>query len=212
MGERPWWTLVIQWGLFFVLMSLVMGWLARSRQRPRLPNEQPILEYPRSVLIVGLVCSGLFVALALCVLLFPGETGSPLIALFFLGFALLGVPLIAEYVRVRHQVEPGGLRYQTLSGKRGFLQWAYITRIRYSEGAKWFRIDGTNGEVIRISAMLTSLPEFARAALQGVARERIDAKTMHILESTAAGAPPSVWGPDPKPSSRGQPNIREESR
>ena len=114
--------------------------------------------------------------------------------MFFLGFALLGVPLIAEYVRVRHQLEPGGMRYQSLLGKRGFVRWTEVTRIRYSEAAKGFRIGQGTGEVVRISAMLTSLPEFARAVLDGVSRERIDPKTVGILESTASGSPPSIWG------------------
>ena len=124
MSNGPWWAQVLAWGTWFVLMSLVMGWLARSRQRPRSGSRQGVLEYPRSVFVLGLVCSGLFLAFALLSLLLPGKTGSPLIPLFFffLGFALLGVPLIAEYVRVRHQLEPGGLRYQTLFGKRGFLR------------------------------------------------------------------------------------------
>ena len=194
MSNGPWWAQVLFWGLWFALMSLVMGWMARSRQRPRSGGQPGVLEYPRSVFIVGLVCSGFFLALALFSLLFPGKTGSPLISLFFLGFALLGVPLIAEYVRVRHQLEPDGLRYQSLLGKRGFVRWTDVTRLRYSEVAKWFRIDGGACEVVRISAMLTSLPEFARAALEGVSRERIDPKTVRILESTASGSPPSIWG------------------
>ena len=126
--------------------------------------------------------------------MFPGETASPLISLFFLAFALSGVPLIAEYVRVRHQLEPGGLRYQSLLGKRGFVRWTDVTRIHYSEVAKWFRIDGGTGEVVRISAMLTALPEFARTVLEGVSPERIDPRTIRILESTASGSPPSIWG------------------
>jgi hypothetical protein len=194
MANGPWWAQILAWGLWFALMSLLMGWLARSRQRPRSGSQPGVLQHPRSVLVLGLVCSGLFLTFALLSLLLPGETGSPLISLFFLGFALLGVPLIAEYVRVRHQLEPGGLRYQTLFGKRGFLPWSDVTCVRYSHTAKWFRIDGGAGEVVRISAMLTSLPEFARAVLEGVPRERIDPKTIPVLESTASGSPPSVWG------------------
>jgi len=193
MANQPWWASAIQWAVWFALMSLVMAWLARSRHRPRLPNQQNVLVYPRSILVIGVVCAGFFLALALLCLLFPGETGSPLISLFFLGFSLLGIPLIAEYVRVRHQLEPGGLRYQTLLGKHGFLSWNDVARIRYSPGGKWFRIDGLTGEVIRVSAMLTSLPEFARAVLESVPPERIEVKTLPILMSTAAGSPPSIW-------------------
>jgi hypothetical protein len=58
---------------------------------------------------------------------------------------------------------------------------------------KWFRLEAQSGTVIRISAMLTGLPEFARLLLVHAPTQGIDAKTLELLRATAAGDPPSVW-------------------
>jgi hypothetical protein len=76
----------------------------------------------------------------------------------------------------------------------GTLRWGEVTSVRYSQAAKWFRLDGANGEVVRVSAMLMGLPEFARILLQEVAAASIDPAARPILEQTAAGSPPSIWG------------------
>ena len=107
-------------------MAAVMGWLARARTRPRAPQEAHTLAHPRSTLVVGLVCAGFFSLHAVWSALFPGKTGSPLISLFFLAFAALGV--------------------------------------------------------------------FAAAALGGVPPAAIDADTLALLEATARGELPRVWG------------------
>src|SRR5689334_15628442 len=62
MSYRPWWMVAIQWTLWTVVMAIVMGWLGRSRFR-RDATEAGTLRHPRSTLIVGLVCFGLFGAL-----------------------------------------------------------------------------------------------------------------------------------------------------
>ena len=50
----------VQWIVWFVLMALVMGWLARSRSRSRAASDAALLYHPTSTLIVGLVVGGLF--------------------------------------------------------------------------------------------------------------------------------------------------------
>jgi PH (Pleckstrin Homology) domain-containing protein len=192
MAGRAWWATAIQWAVWSVAMTLVMGWLARSRLRPHGQNAG-VLEHPASTLIIGVVCTLFFCALAVLSFLFPGRTGSGLVSLTFLGFALLGVLLIAEYVRVRYSLQPGGLHYTPLLSRSWTLRWGDVTGIRYSQAAKWFRIDTGSGRVVRVSAMLTGLPEFAQAVLREVPPSRIDADALPILEQTAGGNPPSIW-------------------
>jgi hypothetical protein len=175
------------------MMSLVMGWLARTRLRARAGQSSNLLRHPRSLLIVGLVCSGFFLALAVLSQLYPGKSGSPAVSLTFLGFALLGVPVIAEYLRVRHELESDGLRYRPLLHGAGTLRWTDIRAVRYSHAAKWFRLETASGQVVRISVMLIGLPTFARAALEKIPATSIDPMTRAILEQTAAGSPPSIW-------------------
>ena len=171
-----------------------MGWLARARTHPRAVQETRTLAHPRSTLVIGLLCAGFFSVLAAWSALFPGKTGSPLISLFFLAFAALGVPLILEYRNARHELTPDGLRFGRLLGGGGQARWADVRQIRFSQSAKWFRIDLADGRVIRISAMLQGLPEFAAAALAQVSPAAVDADTRSVLEATARGDLPRVWG------------------
>jgi|ERR1700704_2760250 hypothetical protein len=55
MADRAWWMTALQWTVWFGLMSLVMGWLVRSRLRARPASNVRRLQYPLSTLIVGLV-------------------------------------------------------------------------------------------------------------------------------------------------------------
>jgi hypothetical protein len=175
-------------------MSLVMGWLSLSRQRARLPAEQSVLRYPQGILILGVVCSVFFLSLALLSFLLPGGNGSPTISLLFVGFACLGAPLIAEYYRVVHRLEEGGLRYTPLISSPSFLPWIDVKSVRYAPSLKWFRIEGRDGQIVRVSVMLMGLPEFARVLLSEVPESRIDPSARVLLERTAKGQPPSLWG------------------
>jgi len=194
MSDRPWWAHVLQWGLWAAIMTLVMGWLARRRSAPRLPEDDRTLVHPRSTLIIGLVCGGFFLAIAVLCFLFPGETGSPALSLFFVGFALLGAPLVLDYRNARHTLVPDGMQYGRMLGGTGVLRWSAVCRLRYSQSAKWFRLDLADGKVVRVSAMLMGLPGFAQAALGQVPAAAIDPPTRAVLEATAAGDLPRIWG------------------
>ncbi len=192
--SRPWWVIAIQWIVWFAVMSLFMGWIARSFRRPRADGRDDVLEYPRSILVLGILGAAMGLGLAALGLLLGSGGESSYVLGISLFFVLMGAWLIVEYARVRFQLEPEGLRYQTMFGKRGILHWEEMQRVRYSEMARWFRIDGARGEVVRVSIMMTSLVEFAQTMLQRVPREHIDPFALEVLESTAAGSPPPVWG------------------
>jgi hypothetical protein len=74
------------------------------------------------------------------------------------------------------------------------MRWSDVRSLRYSQSAKWFRLDLADGRVVRISAMLQGLPEFAAAALTQVPPATIDGDTRMVLEATARGELPRVWG------------------
>ncbi|HEU5182004.1 MAG TPA: hypothetical protein VFW45_14540, partial [Candidatus Polarisedimenticolia bacterium] len=123
MSERPWWAPVLQWGLWAVIMALVMGYLARRRSAPRPPEDAGKLAHPVSTLIIGLGCGGFFLAIALLCFLFPGKTGAPALSLFFVGFALLGLPLVLDYRNARHMLLADGMQFGRMLGGRGVLKW-----------------------------------------------------------------------------------------
>jgi hypothetical protein len=58
---------------------------------------------------------------------------------------------------------------------------------------KWFRLETHTGQVVRVSAMVMGLPEFARLLLARAPQGAVDADSRLVLEATAAGNPPSMW-------------------
>jgi hypothetical protein len=193
MANRAWWLSAVQWAVWGVLMALIMGWLARARLRPRPAEDRHTLEHPAATLVIGLACTAFFLAAAGLSARFSrrGDPSWPTIVL--LAFVPLGAWLILDYAREQHHLEPGGLRYRRALGRSGVLRWSDVDAVRYSPGWKWFRLTATHGEVVRLSAMLMGLPEFAQTVLAEVRPGAIDDRTRPILEQTAAGAPPSVW-------------------
>jgi hypothetical protein len=193
MASRPLWAVILQWTLWLVLMTAVMRWLGRTRER-QADDGTGTLAHPRSTLIIGVVCTAFFLACAAGSALLPGPRRPAFIPYFFLGFAALGVPMILDWRNARHALVPGGLRYHTMLGRAGELRWREVRRLWYSPSSKWFRLDLADGRAVRISAMLTGLPAFAQAALGEVDPGAIDPETRRVLEATAGGALPKIWG------------------
>jgi hypothetical protein len=193
MSTRPWWSHAIQWGLWALVMTATMRWLARSRAAMASATTAGALVQPRSILVIGVVCTGVFLAIAVLSAMFPGSTGSPAISLGFLGFALLGGCVLLDYRNGRHVLTPTGMEYGRLMGGRGTFEWHAVHRLTYSHTMKWFRIELADTRVVRISAMLSGLPAFAGAALAAVSPAAIDPAARPLLEQTAAGDPPSIW-------------------
>jgi Bacterial PH domain len=189
----PWWGPVLQWGVWGVLMALVMGWLAKSRLRRRPVSEARRLVHPPSTLIVGLVCLAFFLGLAIVSNVYANKTTTVWTTAAFLGFAALSVPVVASYFLGRHEVSEEALTYGTLGGRRLHLRWSDVVRVRYAPSMQWFKLETRTGHVARVSAMLIGLPEFARLVLAHVPAAAIDSETAAILKTTAGGDPPSLW-------------------
>jgi hypothetical protein len=188
----PFWQTTIQWTIWGIAMSLVMGALARSRNKVRLPMDENKLVHPRSTLILGVVCSGFFVSAAILSVAFI-EKGGWGFAIFFLAFSLLGAPIIVDYYLARHELTGDGLNYGTMFKGRHSLKWADVTSIRYSQGAKWFLVFAPGKPVARISAMLLGLPAFAKEVLNKVPGSRIETQAQQVLRETAQGNLPRIW-------------------
>ncbi len=193
MTDRPWWAVALQWAAWGAVMTLVMGWLSRSRAAvPR--GTDGLLQQPRSTLVIGWVCTLFFAALAGLSRAFPGQNPTIWSTVAFLLFSAGGLVLVAEYHRGRHRLTPEGLRYGKLLGRGGLARWDQVIEVCYSDAAKLFRLETSDGRVIRVSAMLTGLPDFASAALDNVSEGAIDRRAHEMLEATRRGELPSIWG------------------
>ena len=201
MTDRPWWVVALQWAAWAAAMTFVMSWVSKSRATVP-PGADGVLKQPRSMLIIGWTCTVFFAALAGLSQAFPGQNPSVWPTVVFLLFAAGGLALVAECHRGQHHLTPDGLRYGKLFGRGGDVRWDEIRTLRYSDSAKWFRLDTSDGRVIRISATLTGLQEFAAAALDHVAEDAIDGRAREQLEAIREGKLPSIWGIDAQDSGR----------
>ena len=174
-------------------MAVVMAWVARSRLKTRPYSDSQRLVHPASTLIIGGVVFLVFAGIAIISNVFPNKTVTWWTTAVFVGFALLSLAMVAAYFLGHHQVSEEGLSYGRLAGRRGYLKWADLRRVRYEPAKKWFRLETQSSDVARISAMLIGLPEFARLLLSHAPPHAIDAETLPILQATADGNPPSVW-------------------
>jgi len=174
-------------------MTLAMGWLARSRLRRRANASLRRLYHPISTLITGLVCFSFFAAIAIISNVYANKTTTWWTTTIFVGFAVMAIPIIADYILARHELSDDGLSYGRLSGPRGYLKWSELRRVEYAPVLKWFRLETNSGKVARISAMLVGLPAFAQHLLRYAPPKSIDENTFLILQATAHGNPPQLW-------------------
>lgn len=188
------WGQVIQWAIWGLLMSLTMRWLAKGRRKQRPPAESRILLLPVGILVVGLVCSMVFIGALVLSNVYGNRTTTWWTTAIFAAFALLGLYLVASYFLERHEVSDEGLAFGRVFGKRLYLRWKEVRHVQYSKNMQWFRVETDKGDVARVSAMLMGLPEFAKLALANVPRKAVELRTLPVLQATADNRLPGVAG------------------
>jgi hypothetical protein len=188
--KRVWLASAIEWGFYGFLMSIALGWLGSSRTRARAAGETRQLRHSPSVLILGVLASGIFAGAT--ILSRIHDYGGPPVTDIFLGFAILSLVLVEQYCFARHELTADGMNYGRPMGARGSLKWSEVTHLTYSPGMRWYRLQTSTGAVVRISSMMRGLPEFAREVLARVARPAIDDKAWSMLEATARDGFPKV--------------------
>jgi hypothetical protein len=152
-----------------------------------------VLTHPRSTLVVGIVCIGLFIALAILSGIFAKpEQGST--SYFFLLFVLLGVPIVAEGLRVRHELHDEGIAYRGLLFQHALVPWNELESARWSHSMKWLAVTTRDERVLRFSGLLNGLDALALALNEKVRGLRVDKATTEILAHAREGKLPSVWG------------------
>jgi Bacterial PH domain len=192
MSDRPWWAHLLQWGLWALVMALVMGWLAKSRRKATVATGAQVLTHPPTTLIVGLACTVLFMFLTALAALYAKDTEgwTPLV---FLGFALLGAPLVGEALRVRHEVRDDGIVYRGLFATHDKIAWDELESVRWSVPMKWLAVKTRDGRTLRFSGLLNGLDALARALHERAPAMRVDESTAKVLADAREGKLPSIW-------------------
>jgi hypothetical protein len=187
--SHSYWASIIQWTSIALLIPITLRWLARGRMKERTAEEYRLLRLPIGILIIGLTCFLVFSAGAIVSNVFSNQTTIWWATVIFLGFALLGLYLVASYFFERHEVSEHGLTFGRVFRKQGYLNWAEVCSVRYSRKMNCFRLETHLGSVARISILLMGLPEFAKLVLANVPLETIETGTVPVLEAIANGRP-----------------------
>ena len=185
-------TTTVQWALWAVVMSVVLGLTARAWKKQASTYTGEELRHPKVILFVAVGTGAPFLAGTIAALLFAGK--DRWVALVFLAFAGLGAYLLWEYVVVRYTLSAEGFGYRTLRAGRGFGKWPEVSAVKWSQTSKWFRLELSGGRVVRVSVLMLGLDRLAAALIKNASGAVIDPDSRQVLEQCARGNPPSPWG------------------
>jgi hypothetical protein len=174
-------------------MSVFMAWLGRSRLRRRPASEARRLVHTLGTRIVGLLVFSFFAGITvLSTIFFRNQTTSWWTTIIFVAFSLLGLYLLATTFVEKYEASERGLSGRNAVGTAKQILWLELSRVSYSRRMKWFRLETQTRTVMRISAGLMGLPEFASLLLQYAPAGTIDAEALEVLRSTAGGDLPRL--------------------
>lgn len=192
MEDKDWLFTVLQWVLTGILISVLVGWLSKSRLRARPASEARRLVYPASFLIIGIVSFAVCAGFAVVSNIYSNETTTWWTTAIFVGFAILSASMVLVFFWERYELSDEGLAGRDVRGVRRCIRWSELRSVRYVSSKKSFRLETRSGRVMRVSASLMGLPEFARILLQSAPAVAIETQTLDVLRATAAGELPCV--------------------
>lgn len=182
----------LQWLVWGIVMTVVMGLVARSWRKQRAAWASDQLRHPKVIAVVGVVCGLPFLGAAVAAgLLAPlkDKWTAPL----FLAFSGLGGWLLWEYVRMRITLKPGGFDYRTAL-QEGTAEWRDVRSIAWSPSMSWFVVKLAGERTVRVSVLLLGLDRFAKALLENSGAAEMSHETRLVLTATSNGNPPSPFG------------------
>lgn len=191
--QIDWIRLIFQALFWIFFMTILMRWLGRQRLRLRPPSDAARLAQPRAILYLGLGCTLMFSAIWIASILMPDGTQGLHTHAIFIGFALLGLYLVADYFLVRHEVDEQGMAYGRLTGRPGRFAWVDVERVGFNTHMGWYRLELRNGTVVRVAGTMMGLPMFARHVLDHVPDHRFVPAALKMMEKAAQGELHKLW-------------------
>lgn len=177
--------------LFWVVaMACMTRWFARSRLRERPAAEAREQRHPAPILIIGVVCLAMSVAMVI-----GSFSASGGVMPFVVGAAMivLSVYLIADYYFARHVVDERGMDYGRPSGQRGRFAWGEVRCVAFNKRMNWYRLELESGVTVRVAGTQMGLPEFAAHVLRHVPSAHIDPPVLAMLERASQGKLHGLW-------------------
>ena len=157
-------------------------------------RDDTVMTYPRSAVVLSVICCLFAVALAGLAFYVPAENAPWWAKVIFALVLLASLHSVADCFIARYALSGEGLRYvNVFTGERMF-RWDELRSLKYAPNLRWFILENSQGQVARISIMMTGLPAFARLLMERARNVAIDSAAIPILKQTARGEPPSMWG------------------
>ena len=142
------------------------------------------------------VTVALLLVLAVGALLFVGtrfQGGGSTAAKTFLALVSLALgAATVDVFGVAHRLRADGIERVAPWRPRVVVRWGEVTSMAWVEATGWFELRARSGERVRVHRQLTGMVTFARAVLEGVPAEVIDARPglRRRLEQLAQGIEP----------------------
>jgi hypothetical protein len=181
-GDREWWAVLLP-ALGGLIPGLAAAVAAARRKRTTVPiGRSDRLQLPQTILTLVFLLIGVALFLATFALIRDNDAAAPIFAAALV-LSVVGVVMAFAFFRVWYEVNADGLDFGRFVGRPGSLKWRDVTRVTYSSRIRWFRIETASGEVVRIWALMTELPEFARTVLERAPGYAIDGPTREVLQA-----------------------------
>lgn len=182
--------IIFQVLFWIVFMAFMTRWFARSRLRERPAAEAREQRHPPPILIIGLVCLALSVAMVIGAFSASGGVIPFVVGSFMIA---LSVYLIADYFFARHLVDERGMQYGRPTGQRGRFAWGEVRRVAFNRPMNWYRLELASGVTVRVAGTQMGLPEFAAHVLRHVPAQAIDPRVRTMLDKASHGKLHGPW-------------------
>lgn len=118
------------------------------------------LEYPRRILISGILCTSFFLIVTVVSNLFPNQTTTWETTTGFLFFSSLGVYIIIDFMRSKFSVTSSAIKYRNSFFKTTEVSWNDIEEVDFSRINSCFILKTRDKKRIRFSLLLQGIGEF----------------------------------------------------
>ncbi len=160
-----------------------------------LPRLEPnVLRYPPATRVTSVVLLVFGISASVVVLMLRGVRDPNALQVFLAILVLMLLFATVQVFGVAHRLVPGGIERVSPGRQRVLLRWGDMAAIQWVPKTRAFELESRRHDRVRVEAQLTNVERFARAALEGISPEVIDARpgVRRQLEELARGRTPPL--------------------
>lgn len=136
-------------------------------------NNELSLEYPRSVLIIGILTTTFFLFITIISNVFPNETVTWKTTTTFIFFSLLGIYVLVDRIASKYRITSDYISYRDIFFRNYKISWNEIEEVDLSRINNWFILKTRNNKRIRIPLILKGIGEFKILLREKIKEEKI---------------------------------------